>query len=174
MIVVGIDPGQSGGIASLIEQERDCVFLSAVPMGATEKDTSDHLWQLYVDSAAYGGIFAFIEKVHSMPKQGVASSFKFGMGYGFLRGCLVTIGIPFDDVTPQRWQKSMDCMTRGDKNVSKRRAQNLFPGLKITHALADALLLAEFGRRARLGVQAGALFQPSAIENRPPMETSPS
>jgi hypothetical protein len=40
-------------------------------------------------------------------------------------------------------------MTKGDKNVSKRKAQELFPQLKITHATADALLLAEFGRRAQ-------------------------
>ncbi len=39
-------------------------------------------------------------------------------------------------------------LTKGDKNVSKRRAQELFPALKVTHAIADALLIAEFARRA--------------------------
>jgi len=42
----------------------------------------------------------------------------------------------------------MGCLTKGDKNVSKRRAQELFPALKVTHAIADALLIAEFARRA--------------------------
>jgi len=31
--------------------------------------------------------------------------------------------------------------------VSKRKAQELFPAIKITHAIADALLIAEYGRR---------------------------
>jgi hypothetical protein len=39
--------------------------------------------------------------------------------------------------------------TKGDKNVSKRRAQELFPQLKVTHATADALLIAEYGRRQK-------------------------
>jgi len=41
----------------------------------------------------------------------------------------------------------MGCMTKGDKNVSKRKAQELFPSMKVTHASADALLIAEYGRR---------------------------
>jgi hypothetical protein len=38
-------------------------------------------------------------------------------------------------------------MTKGDKNVSKRRAQELYPQLKITHSTADALLIATYGTR---------------------------
>ena len=80
---------------------------------------------------------------------GVVSSFSFGRGYGNLEMALTAAGIPFERVRPQVWQKALGCMTKGDKNVSKRKAQELFPQLKITHATADALLLAEFGRRAQ-------------------------
>jgi hypothetical protein len=38
-------------------------------------------------------------------------------------------------------------MTKGDKNITKRKAQELFPEIKITHAIADSLLIAEYGRR---------------------------
>ena len=48
---------------------------------------------------------------------------------------------------PQVWQKALGCMTGGDKNVTKRRAQELFPGHKITHATADALLIAHYGTK---------------------------
>jgi hypothetical protein len=41
----------------------------------------------------------------------------------------------------------MQCLTKGDKNVSKAAAQRLWPKLKITHANADALLIAEYGRQ---------------------------
>lgn len=135
MIVIGIDPGLSGAIAAIGDGEPRWIKLDS-----TERDIADwmknDLWQ-----------FAFIEKVHSMPKQGVASSFKFGQSYGFLRGLLVGAEIPFEEVSPQRWQKAMECLTKGDKNVSKSRAQQLFPKVKITHANADALLIAEYGRR---------------------------
>ncbi len=43
--------------------------------------------------------------------------------------------------------KTLDCMTGGDKNVTKRKAQELFPEIKVTHAIADALLIGEYARR---------------------------
>ena len=46
----------------------------------------------------------------------------------------------------------MSWLSKGDKNVTKSRAQELFPELKITHAIADALLIAEYGRRVRIDV----------------------
>jgi hypothetical protein len=60
---------------------------------------------------------------------------------------LTAASIPFERVRPQAWQKALACMTKGDKNVSKRRAQELFPSMKITHAIADSLLIAEYNRR---------------------------
>ena len=137
MNFVGIDPGQSGGIACISEAGEVWAF----KMGETERDT----WMILCRNTIMD--FALIESVHSMPKQGVASSFKFGRNYGFLRGCLIALAIPFDEVTPQKWQKAMGCLTHGDKNVSKAKAQQLFPQIKVNHAIADALLIAEYCRR---------------------------
>jgi len=139
MVVMGIDPGASGGVAWIRDGGS-----TAVPMPDTERDLLDFL----SDGIEEETRFAYLEKVHSMPRQGVASTFKFGVNYGMLRGMLIALRIPFDDVTPQKWQKEMGCLTRGDKNVSKARAQQLFPQLKVTHAIADALLIAEFGPHA--------------------------
>jgi len=77
----------------------------------------------------------------------VASSFKFGQGFGHLEMALTAAKIPFTYVTPQKWQKELGCLTGGDKNVSKSRAQQLFPHIKCTHAISDALLIAEYCRR---------------------------
>jgi hypothetical protein len=41
----------------------------------------------------------------------------------------------------------MGCLTKGDKNVSKRKAQELFPSTKVTHAIADSMLIAAYGRK---------------------------
>jgi hypothetical protein len=94
-------------------------------------------------------IFAMLERVQPLPsfmRAGIAS-FKIGQSFGFLRGLLTAHGIPFDMVSPQTWQKSMGCLTGGNKNVSKAAAQRLFPSVKCTHAISDALLLAEFCKR---------------------------
>ena len=135
MIVFGIDPGVSGGIAVCNEYSRVSFKLK----DATEADIAAFLSQ--------PANFAFIERVSSSPQMGVVSAFTFGRGYGLLRGLLIALKIPFEEVRPQVWQKAMGCLTKGDKNVSKARAQQLFPDLKITHSNADALLLAEYGRR---------------------------
>jgi len=136
MNVIGIDPGQSGGIAMVGDDP------CAIKMPETERDIFDALNAFSTEASS-----AFIEAVHAMPKQGVSSTFKFGQNFGFLRGCLIALGIPFESVAPQKWQKALGCLTHGDKNVSKRRAQELFPGLKINHYVADALLIALYGQR---------------------------
>jgi len=99
--------------------------------------------------------------------QGSTGTFTFGKNYGFLRGCLATIGMPFEDVPPQTWQKLLGCQTRGDKNVSKRKAQQLFPAMKCTHKVSDALLLAQFGRLVRTGTRAGRMFNTTATSHAP-------
>jgi len=136
-LYLGIDPGQSGGIALLGDE-----LTEAYKMPATEADLRDLLEEYapYIKSAA-------IESVHSFPKQGVASSFAFGRSYGFLRGLLIALRIPFREVAPGSWQRTMGCLTKGDKNVSKAKAQQMWPKLKITHATADSLLIAEYARR---------------------------
>lgn len=139
---IGVDPGVNGGIAIL---RSDGDVMCAVKMPATEKDI---LTVLMLTSARS---MAILEKVSSSPQMGVVSAFTFGRGYGGIRMALAAAMIPFDEVTPGVWQRAMQCLTKGDKNVSKRRAQELFPAVKVTHAIADALLLAEFGRRREKG-----------------------
>lgn len=137
---LGCDPGASGGIGIISPSGP-----SAVKMPETEKDLFDLLSDLQF--ASEGRIFAVCESVHSMPGQGVSSSFKFGMGFGALRMALVASSISHEYVTPQKWQKTLGCLTGGNKNVSKAACQRLFPAVKVTHAIADALLIAEYGRR---------------------------
>ena len=144
-LIIGIDPGEFGGISFLTD-------LGAIvyPMPETALDIRE-LFRSTLRSLDCEP-FAYIERVHSSPQMGVKSAFTFGVGFG---GVLATLGclyVPFEQVTPQKWQKVMGCMSKGDKNVTKRRAQELFPNLKITHATADALLIGEYGRRLRAGL----------------------
>lgn len=149
MIIIGIDPGASGAIAVRYTNLHPD-NIEVIKLDQTETDIANVLTQ-YTPQRGVNGAFAYLESVHSMTKQWVASSFKFGQSYGFLRGLLIALKIPFETVTPQKWQKAMGCMSRGDKNVTKAKAQQLFTRIKVTHAIADALLLAEYGRRIRAG-----------------------
>lgn len=144
-ITIGVDPGANGGIAWITSDGKACV--EKMP------DTLQDLWEL-VESIGFEApdftpyqIKAYIEQVSSSPQMGVVSAFSFGRGYGNLEMALTAAGIPFERVRPQVWQKALGCMTKGDKNVSKRKAQELFPDRKITHATADALLIAHYGTK---------------------------
>lgn len=148
---LGIDPGESGGAAlvtdtGLIAISPDGSLRCIKFKGKTEHEISD--WIQRVARVYNGKVRAVIEAVHSMPKQGVASSFKFGKSYGFLRGLITAHLIPFQEVAPQTWQKDMKCRSKGDKNVTKAAAHKLWPtySSQISHGLADALLLAEWLR----------------------------
>lgn len=152
MRVLGIDPGKTGGLAIMREADRGR-FLQAecFKMPETERDIADLIRSLGPD-------FVMIEQVHAIPAFGkpcytckrrggmsTSAMFTFGQGYGFLRGCLIGCNYPFQEVRSYTWQRALNCLTKGDKNISKRKAQQLFPDLKITHATADALLIAYYG-----------------------------
>ncbi|MHB1260373.1 MAG: hypothetical protein ACYC2H_01520 [Thermoplasmatota archaeon] len=141
---MGVDPGVSGGIA-LIDERAVVIFATAMP--DTPRDILDTI-------ARYDrSVFAVLEHVWSMPGWGNVGPFKFGISFGELRMALTAQTIPFDLVMPKKWQKVMGVVyPKGkprDKNVTKQRAQALFPSTRVTHAIADALLLAEYGRRTR-------------------------
>ena len=138
-MIIGIDPGSaSGGIAILSEGK-----VEVFKMPETEMD----IFQIFEDRC-FDKPTVFLEIVHSMPKQGISSAFKFGKNFGFLLGVVTALRYPLHMVSPQRWQKELGCMSRGDKNVTKVKCQQLFPQIKVTHAVADALLIAEYGRRS--------------------------
>lgn len=139
-LYLGCDPGKSGAIAVLTA---DGSVAACIRLNDTEHDIADSLRAIVAETRAC----AMLERVSAMPKQGVSSTFKFGQSYGFLRGLLVALRVPFCDVTPVTWQGHLKCRTKGDKNVSKAAAQQRWPTEKIIHANADALLIAEYCRQ---------------------------
>jgi crossover junction endodeoxyribonuclease RuvC len=141
-VYIGIDPGQTGAIA----------FIIAGTARVYDFDDGDALSFLKKLWLADEPTKAVIEKVGSMPGQGVSSTFKFGTNFGTWIGRLEALEIPFDFVTPQKWKKAMfDSMPKGDtKEMSRNRALRLFPHMaeslkrKKDHNRAEALLLAQY------------------------------
>lgn len=145
MRFIGIDPGASGGIAVLGDHGH-LVDLERMP--GTARNLANILKRHDVATTQIA-----VENVHSMPGQGVASSFAFGKSLGRIEGVIEALSFPYFLVTPGEWQRRMECLTAGDKNISKTRAQQLFPNIKITHAVADALLIAAFCRLTTIRLQ---------------------
>lgn len=146
MKYIGIDPGKNGGVAIL-----NFFQLTDKPVVLRyEEESFIKLLKMVKDDEC----ICYLEKVHAMPKQGVSSTFNFGMNFGFIQGVLKAYGIPYELVTPQKWKKEFSCTS--DKNTSIEVCKRLFPNvnLKATErckkdhdGMAEALLIAEYGRR---------------------------
>ena len=135
---MGIDPGKSGSIAFV---RGDTAW--TVPNDSGHRDLFDAI----IDAWTFAPIkFALIERVSASPQMGTVSAFSFGQSYGALEMLLTCSEVSFERITPVAWQNAMKCRTGGDKNISKARAQELFPRVKVTHKNADALLLAKLAQ----------------------------
>ena len=142
MIYIGIDPGQCGGIAWIWPGG----VIEAIKFADSEtiNEVFDSLWKRDQTRIV-------LERVHAMPKQGVSSTFKFGQNYGWWRGFLTAWNRSWQDVEPRVWQKHLGCLTKGQKNITKAFAAKLVTesgsNVRVTHAVADAICLAEYARQ---------------------------
>jgi hypothetical protein len=150
---IGIDPGAQGCIVALVENEQPRILRFGK---ATEKE----IWEFFNDLSFSFECKCIMELVGAMPGQGVASMFSFGDSVGFIRGLLTAAGIPFEKKVPRTWQKALGITPRetgknGATEESKtdfkkrvrEKAEQIFPQVKMTNDVADALLIAEFCRR---------------------------
>lgn len=155
---IGIDPGLSGAIVGINENGELEAFNDTpiITLRNGKKSKTDYLPSKMVESLRQyknKPHHVFLESVHSMPHEGVSSVFGFGKGFGLWIGILAALEMPHTFVTPQAWKKVM-MAGQGDKDASRLRALELFPhllnilGRKRDHNRAEALLLAEFGRRS--------------------------
>lgn len=149
-MIVACDPGQAGAVAVIYPNGS----LDTWKMPQTEHDTFSMMSEIK-DKAEMEGytMLGYIEKIHSMPGQGVSSSFKFGYNYGIIRMAFVGNKIPFEEISPQKWQKALG-ITKSDsktqhKNKLKGLAQQLYPDTKMTLAIADAVLIAHYGLKQK-------------------------
>jgi len=183
MIYIGIDPGLNGAVGIIhykTEAELENLYSATIeghdmgrgttieatyvydtPTALVEGETTKRKYlapamaMLLQPFAERQDVLAVLENVHSMPKQGVASSFCFGEGKGMWEGILAAFEIPTEMVSPQRWKKEMMADQGKDKSAARFKAMSLWPNLAdklklVKHdGRAEALLMAEYGRRLR-------------------------
>jgi hypothetical protein len=174
MRYLGIDPGKEGAIAT-VDEGGLCIEVLATPMVTAEKGGRDAFDLVEICGVLRrhldrGALFVTVEKLAPLPAMaggrrmgGTIANFNRGMARGW-EWMLVAMGIPYHMVAPQRWQRSMLADT-GEGDTGRRAlvaAKRLWPltslrrtarSRKDDEDFADALLLAEFGRRAHRGIE---------------------
>lgn len=141
----GIDPGAGGAIA-IISEDLQMVEVWDFP-GSVEA-AANLLRSIMLE---HHPALTCIEKVASMPKQGVASTFRFGQNFGGWIGALAALQVPFITATPSKWQKAvLDSGTGDTKQRSLSMARRVFPTIDLSrnkdHGRSDALLLGLYAR----------------------------
>ena len=144
MTYIGIDPGKSGALA-IIDGENARV----IPF-----DEQEYIEILNILAIDHSLSVVCLEDVHSMPGQGVKSTFNFGENFGWIQGVLCAMRIPYQLVSPKKWKGEFSLTS--DKKGSIACCKRLFPGASLLRTdkckseddgMAEALLMAEYARR---------------------------
>jgi len=114
---VGIDPGANGCM---------CILRDDVPEFIDFKSAK---LQGYIDHIPMSDdiLSTSIEHVFSRTGQGVKSVFSFGQRLGELEGMLQTLAIPYNLVSPQRWQKFCGVVPKSGKQGVYDAISALYP-----------------------------------------------
>jgi crossover junction endodeoxyribonuclease RuvC len=154
MRVLGVDPG-AGGALALYDTDLLALTVCDMPVVSTRVGKADRrqigeFWLADI-LRTYEPDCAWIERVHSLPKQGGTSCFSFGLAYGLIRGVLAGLGVRTSLVTPQEWKRSFRLSS--DKNEARLIAARMFPANAASFmrvrddGRAEAALLALFGAK---------------------------
>ena len=158
--VIGIDPGKDGAVARYgADGDLYIELTPTVKVTKREYDVAD--MRRLLNSLAGHATFAFLEKQQAWHGQGVTSMFSIGQGYGLWEGLLVGLGIPYQVVRPQTWQREMlrDVQGKG-KARAILAATRMFPDTDFRRTpkckgphdgKCDAAMIAVYGHRYLLG-----------------------
>lgn len=147
-LVIAIDPGLSGAIAILDEDGKvDLVRdLPVIRDGKLSWIDGSRLQSMVMAARKGRDARAIVERVQAMPKQGLSSSFNFGVGFGSILGVLQTLQLPIEFVTPVTWKRALGLDSQKHRSLDKARL--LYPMAELHLAKhdgrAEALLLAHW------------------------------
>lgn len=151
-MIIGIDPGLSGAIAAI--HEGILLGVKDIPVMANGKGKSKvknqvnaaELKRILNDFIGLGTV-VYLERISSMPGQGVASMFSMGDTFGCIRGVCAALDMQVEIITPRKWKKYYNLGS--DKEVVRAKAIELYPiaplSRKKDHNRAEAILIAKYG-----------------------------
>lgn len=164
--VIGVDPGQNGGMAFMrIDETEACA--AVLPLRYYPNDDKPYLdgfmfreWIVTRLAGCRQIIGAYVEKVHAMPKQGVVSTASFMRNYGQILGVIQTLKILLQFARPVDWQKAvLGGTTGGKKTLAVQFCDETHPDVNLLatprcrkkhDGMADAMCICEYGRRQLL------------------------
>lgn len=151
-LILGIDPGQTGAVALLADGEpAGFIDMPTIPRraGGEQIDAvtlGDRIREA-IGQHPGANLYAVIEQVNALPKQGSASGFRFGQSDGMARGVIGALRVPLVEVPPGTWKKYLR-LTGAEKDAARAYALQRFPQLaddlrrKKDIGRADGLLIA--------------------------------
>ena len=149
MLFIGIDPGMNGGVAG-IEVNGKEEETRAFRCPKTPDDMHIGLRALIGDIESYDLVKVYAECVWAFPTDARSSAFRFGFNYGVWNGILAALELDVREVAPKTWMNHYDMLPNMEKKERKRwlkdTAIGLFPNLKVTFNISDALLIANYGK----------------------------
>lgn len=149
--IVGIDPGRQGALASVCE---DGVEILLMPYVGKELDCRK-VYEWLIDQSPD---LIILERQLGMAGQGRVSIFSIAKTYGELRSIVEIMGVRYYTPLPSQWTKVALAGVPGKKKERNIAACHrafpdvslMFPRKRKPHdGAADALLLAEYGRRLK-------------------------
>ena len=148
-IFVGIDPGKNGGAAIINEvTNHEPTITFRCPKTPMEMALS--FMATIPEGVSFDNVMVLIEHVYAMPANGVVSMFSFGQNLGHWEGLLGAFELKPKYVGPRTWMEHYDCKPGMDKKDRKRYlrgiAEELFPNIKMTFNISDALLIANYNK----------------------------
>ena len=149
-LYIGLDAGVNGGMAFIHENEEETTYKAF----RCPRDIEGQVNNLQFEIEGYDveDIYCITEWVWAFPGDGKKSAFKFGYNYGTWLGILSSNGIEYNEITPREWMKYFEMPPKMDKKERKRwlraMAERLFPKIKMTFNISDALLIAYFCKNA--------------------------
>jgi hypothetical protein len=150
VLILGVDPGLVSGAWGLIDHRGAYRACGTIP-NADRRITVRRWREDLLQAVGREDCVAALESVHSMPGQGVASTFAFGRAVGAIQGLLDLLPWSVTLAEPRVWKKTMGLTA--DKASSLLAARSLWPEAPLKrvkdHGAAEALLLAEWLRRQR-------------------------
>lgn len=144
LCILGVDPGLSGAVAFYFPSRPDLIGAEDMPVVDGSIDVA-HLARRIGQMATS---LAIVERVGSMPGQGLSSTFRFGVAYGAVLGVLGALAIPVHLVAPGKWKRHF--ALPADKEAARGLAIRTWPASphfsrKKDHGRAEASLLAKYG-----------------------------
>jgi crossover junction endodeoxyribonuclease RuvC len=157
VVILGFDPGLDGAIA-LVSADSDLMKVWDMPsLDRTQgkgREVNPYLLSDIVDEArelaGHHKVECVIEQVGVRPGEGAAGAFKFGDGFGVLRGVVGANHLTCRYVRPQVWKKYHGLLKK-EKSASRALAMEKWPEsrelfVRVKDAdRAEAALLAQFG-----------------------------